>query len=69
MPILEKLVPTAQLVFDPNLNQLHANATPTQHTMIQTDPGPDSHRRFDRSRAARRGVPAGASRRRSRQRN
>ena len=36
MPILEKLVPTAQLVFDPNLNQLHANATPTQHAMIQT---------------------------------
>ncbi len=36
MSILEKLVAGAQLVYDPNLNQLNANATAAQHTMIQT---------------------------------
>ncbi len=35
MAILEKLVAGAQLVYDPNLNQLDAHATATQHTVIQ----------------------------------
>jgi len=36
MSILQQLVTTAQLVFDSNLNQLHANATAAQHATIQT---------------------------------
>jgi type II secretory pathway component GspD/PulD (secretin) len=36
MSILEKLVTGAQLVFDPNLNQLHVNATASQHATLQT---------------------------------